>query len=234
MSQLLYIQFSWQQLRAWCSSRLTRRLFATLILMLMLWIVLNPAFVSAYAGLGGYISEKLLGAAGNAGSLYLGSSTNGPVVLGSGPRITTTQLTSADIALGPGTATLRGDLASLNGMPQAGVYFTWGYNASLTNTTPTITVTTTGEKTATVSFDTKQELYYQFIAGSDGTSLGGVRSISSARATSFSFLGNTLIILIAAAIFILIIAKTGDPLAALVGTVIGLIAVYVVKAILGI
>ncbi len=227
----LFAEMLWTQ----TSARLTRRLAAVLVLLLLVWVLVSPTLVSAYAGLGDYISEKLLGGAGATdASLYLGDSANGPTVLGSGPAITTNAVTDAIITSGGTIATLRGALTDLNGMPQADVWFVWGYDPSaMVNTTPVITVFAIGDQTAAIAgYNSEQEVYCQLRAGTDGTSRGAVQSFRVEGGTGGWLLWNILTLVIAMGMFILILRFSGNLIVALVGTIIGILAIAIVRSIL--
>jgi len=182
------------------------------------------------SGLGGHVSEQSLGD-GTDATPFLGDSADGPILLGTVPFISTLSVTNATIA-GVATATLRGTIGNLNGMPRGSYWFTWGYSSgSLTNTTVETVITTTGTKTTGISgFDTKKEVFYQFWASTDGTTSGSILSFDPVD-TGFNLLSLLLPILIAVTIFVFVLGATGQPIAALVGSIIGLLCFAVVKAI---
>jgi hypothetical protein len=192
--------------------------------------------VSAYAGLGAYISEKTLGLAGNASSLYLGSSTAGPVVLGSGPIISTGAVTNAVLASSGTVATLHGTLSSLNGLPRADVWFVWGDSPSaMTNTTSVVTVTTTGDKTTDISgYDPGGRVYYQFRSSTDGTSIGSIGSfvVTGDRGIGYWLLVNILTLIIAAATLLAVLRFANNYVVMLMMVIIGVLAIFVVRAFL--
>ena len=221
-------------LRCYLSDHLVRRLLILLAIFSVAWLLVSPSFISAYAGLGGYISEKMLGGATNA-SLYLGDSSSGPVVIGSGPVISTGGVTNNIMDATGTVATLHGTLGNLNGFPQADYWFVWGESpTAMTNVTPAVTVTTTGDKTADISgYHPSATVYYQFRSSTDGTSIGLVQSFRVAGGRGWAHLLLwLLLIIIAAGIFIAILRLTGNPVAALLATIIGIIAFYVVRAML--
>ena len=210
--------------------RPTRYLLTVGTLLLLAWFLLSPALVSAFAGLGGYISEKMLGDGINE-AFHLGDGTNELIVVGSGPAISTLPVTDATPSGGV-RATLRGNLTNLNGMPQADVWFVWGYDtAAMVNTTPVATVFATGDQVALITgFNDKREVFYQFRASTDGASLGNTRSFVADA--GFSFLELLLPIVIALAIFVFVLAFSGSPLVAMFGAIIGLLAFAIVQAML--
>jgi len=218
------------------SAKLTRRLLMIMVILLVALVALSPNIMSAYAGLGDYISEKLLGGTGaTSASLYLGDSAGGPVVLGSGPLITTLAVTDATLPATGTTATLRGNLASLNGLPLANVWFVWGYTpATMTNITPVVVVLAVGDQTSVITGYDPQEVFYQFQASTDGTSLGSVRSfaVSGGRGTAFWLMWNILTLVIAMGLFILVLKLTRNPIAALVGTIIAIIGITIVRGMI--
>lgn len=208
-----------------------RRLPKLIVLIpLLLWLLLSPAITSALVGLGGYVSELTLGDGTNE-VLYLGDGTSEMLVLGSGPVISTLPATSVSMT-GGGRATLQGNLTSLNGMPRADVWFVWGYSASaLTNSTSATTVFGTGAQSTTLTgFGTKRNVYYQFRASTDGTSSGAIVSFVADK--GFNLLETVLPIVIALSVLVFTFLLTGSPVAAMFGSIIGLVAFYIVKAML--
>ena len=221
------------------STKLIRQLVAALGLIVLALMLTSPSLMSAYAGLGDYISEKLLGDATvpNA-SLYLGDTADGPVVIGSGPIVSTLAAINIVSAGGVASATLRGNLLDLNGMPRADVWWVWGYGpATMGNTTSVATVTSTGEQTTNISgMNIGVDIYFQFQSSTDGTAIGGTQSFLSggAHGASYSLMRNLLPLIIAIGLFIFIINLSGNPLAALIGAVIGLMAFIIVQQMLGV
>lgn len=219
------------------SAQLTRRLVVVLGLMLLALMIVSPNMLSAYSGLGNYISEKLLGdGVVPDASLYLGDSASGPAVIGSGPIVSTLSVNNATITAGVSTATLRGNLTNLNGMPRADVWWVWGYSpTAMINTTFASTVTTAGDKTVAISgYKANIAVYYQFQSSTDGTSLGSVMSFQVGGGTGGGLLNAMLPLIIAVSMFIFIIKMTGNPVAALIGAVVGLMAFIIIQQMLGI
>jgi hypothetical protein len=236
ISQTPYIIGRWHNIGKWIP-----RSISLILLAVIAYMTLAPSSVFGYAGLGGYLSEKLLGAAGNASSLYLGSGAAGPTILGSGPLISTSPVTDATLPEhGAATATLRGNLANLNSMPSADVWFVWGYSAAtMSNTTPIVTVTTTGEKTAAITgYDPGLTVYYSFRGYSEGltTLTGGTLSFiaGGGRGVSFWLLSNILTLVIAAIILIVAfrVGISGNWTAALILVIIGILAIALVRGLL--
>lgn len=209
------------------------KITALLLLLLMVWVVISPSVVSAFAGLGGYISEKMLGDGTNE-ALYLGNGTNNLTVLGSGPVVTTVGATSSSVG-NVVTMIMTGNLQNLNGMPQADVWFLWGYapNAMI-NTTGTVTVSATGEQTASANPDAGKDVYYRFMSSTDGTSYGAIRKLSTVgggHGVSYWMLNTLLPIVVASIILVSTLMLTGNPILALVSSVIGLAGFYIVLAL---
>lgn len=196
-------------------------------------IILNPSIVRAFAGLGGYVSELALGT-GTSSDLMLGSGTGGPAVLGSAPSVTTLEATNITAEAG-GSALLRGNLTNLNGAPTADVWFAWGYSStSLSNTTAPVAVTTTGEKTATLTgFNTEQTVYYQFRGGTDATGYGSTLSFRIGGGLG-GWLLNNLLTLVMACLVIIAVIRTWQtsPIAALILATLGIVGVAVVRSFL--
>lgn len=215
-------------------------LLPVLLLALLAWSLLSPVLVSAYAGLGGYISEKMLGGA-TIDSLYLGNTAAGPTVVASGPDISTTPATA--VAWPDGgvtTATLHGTISSLNGLPQTTYYFQWGYDpGALVNTTASVTTAVLGGVTATITgYDPGSIVYYRFVAGTDGTSYGTVISFSVAatggHATGYFLLWNILTLIVVAGMIISTLMLVHNPIASLVLIIMGMITIVIIRLILGV
>jgi len=209
-----------------------QKLAAVCLLLLLAWLFVSPTALSAFAGLGGYISEKMLGDGTNE-ALHLGDGTNQLSVLGSGPIVFTGTATSTS-AGGIVSATLHGNLASLNGMPKADVWFVWGYAPGvMTNTTAQVSVTTLGDKTATINPLAGKTVYYRFVGGTDGTTSSGILSVlaGGAHGLSYWLMSTLLPLIIAAVILIMSFATTRNPIIALIAMIIGLVGFYIVLAI---
>jgi len=159
-------------LMALSDKRRTKQLTIAILLIGVLFFAYSMFAVYA-SGLGGYISEKLIANSGTTNSAlvidrYGVSNSNLDVVMG--PVVTT--LTPINIYIdGTGShATLKGNLASLNGFPASNVWFEWGYSPAYGNTTPTQTATTIGVYTATIDhYIATNQIYYRFVGQADGT-----------------------------------------------------------------
>lgn len=220
-------------IRIWALDNRIPKLATLLLGLLIIWSITSPALISAMAGFGGYISEKLLGDAINE-SLYLGDSTNELTVLGTGPVVSTvgaTSLSAGNIV----TMTMTGNLQSLNGMPRADVQFQWGYDpAAMVNTTATSTVVATGEQTASINPNAGTTVYYRFIASTDSISYGAIRTlpaVGGGHGVSYWMLNTLLPIIIAAIILIGALLLTRNLILAFIATVIGLVGFYIILAL---
>ncbi len=224
------LQVIWLQL----SDRLVRRLALAAVILFLVLLLISPTFVSAYAGLGAYISEKTLGRSDVSSSLYLGSGTSGPIVLGSGPAISTGTVTNNIIGAGGAVATLHGTLSSLNGFPRADIWFVWGDSpVNLNHTSSVVTVTTIGEKTIDISgYDPAGRVYYQFRSSTDGTSIGSVASfiVTGGRGIAYWLIINILTLLIAASTLLMALRFAHNYVAMLIVVIIGIMAIFIVRA----
>jgi len=208
------------------------KLTTLLLGLLIVWFMTSPALVSAMAGFGGYISEKLLGDGTNE-ALYLGDGTNELTVLGSGPVVSTLGATSSS-AGNIVTMTMTGNLQSLNGMPQAGVWFQWGYSPVMVFNTTQVTASSAGEQTTNINPDAGKNVYYRFIASTDSTTYGAIQSlpvVGGGHGVSYWMLNTLLPIAIAAVILIGVLILTGNPILALVASIVGLAGFYIVLAL---
>lgn len=213
-------------------STLTKRITCALMVMVILWMAVSPTMLSAYAGLGGYISEKMLGS--SIDSLYL-SSGSGVMVLGTAPTVTT--LSATGVSDTGGLATLNGNLSSLNGMPNANVWFEWGYSAgTMTNVTPTVNVGVAGVQSANlVGIDSSQAVYYRMVSSTDSTVYGNIVDFTTNRGLAFWLLLNLITLVMAAGILIVAmkVGMTGNWVSALILIIVGLIGIVLVRGLLG-
>lgn len=209
------------------------RLTTLTLLVALLGVLLLPITVSAFAGFGDYISERLLGD-GVSEALYLGDGANDLTVLGSSPIASTLGATSSS-AGNVVTMTMNGNLHDLNGMPRADVRFRWGYSPSaMVYFTAIDTVSSTGERTAVIYPNAGETVYYQFMAGTDGTSYGLVESlpvVGGGHGVSYWMLNTLLPIVVAGIILVGVLLLTGNPILALVAGIVGLAGFYIVLAL---
>jgi len=211
-----------------------KRLFALLLLALILLVLIAPSAVIGYAGIGDFISEKLLSRTGTGdSSLYISRDGNGPVVLGIAPTIATGD---ANIDIGETyDAVLHGTVSSLNGLPQADIWFVWGNTVGMTNTTTVVTATSTGDYTGNISgYDPNDIIYYQFRSSADGSVVGDTRDfkVGGGKEVGYWLLWNLLPVVIAIGAFAVAIRLSGNFIAALIAVAIALITIAMVKAIL--
>lgn len=219
------------------TDKLTRRMLYVLAITGLIFLMLSPVAVSAFAGLGGYVSEKLLGNAITTDSVKsLGDSLTGETVLGAAPVITTQPATNAQLIGGVSSATLNGNLSSLNGFPSAQVWFAWGYTAgTMSNTTVATTVLAIGDVAHDITgYDPGARVYFQMLSGTDGTAVGAVRSfVVGASGIGYYLLWNLLTVIIALGMFIIVLkASDGNWVAALISVIIGIIAIYFIRTAL--
>ena len=126
-------------------------------------------------------------------------------------------------------------------MPVADVYFDWGYTVGCG--TETVMAAVTGIGTYQVNLtgydNSNPTVYYRGAIDADGTNYGSVSSFASVASTAASgrdagitFLG-ILPIIIAGVIIIASVATFKTMTALLISTIIGVIAFYVVQAMIG-
>lgn len=189
----------------------------------------------ADVGLGGLISEKMLGRTGEAdSSLLLGrTGTNTTLsIMGFAP------VTSTQVAIGSGdavpTALLQGIVSNMNGMPVATGYFQWGLAAgALVNTTPNIAITTTGSYSATITgFPKSDRVYYRFVTDADGTAYGAVADFVIPSGTGNYLLKNLLRVILAAVICITVLKMSRNMMSMLLLSLIGIIAFAIISTII--
>lgn len=218
--------------RFWFADKRIHRAVLVALLLVTMLVLIQPVITSALAGFGGYVSEKLLGD-GVDEALYLGDGT-GLTVLGSAPAVSTEGATSSS-AGGTVTMTLVGDLVSLNGMPRADVWFLWGYNESgvMTYTTTLVTVTSAGNQATTIYPDAGRVVYYRFVASTDSVASGAVQHqvAGGGHGISYWLMNTFLPIVIAGVILVAVLLLTGNPILALVSSIIGLAGFYIVLAL---
>ncbi len=220
-------------IRAWVQDSRTPRLIMLLLTLIIIWSLTSPWTVLAMAGFGGYISEKLLGDGVNE-SLYLGDGTNELTVLGSEPIVSTSGATSSS-AGNIVTMTVTGNLHSLNGMPVADVWVQWGYApGAMVFNTAHVTVSSTGGQTVVINPHAGNDVYYRLVASTDGIAYGSTLSlptVGGGHGVSYWMLNTLLPIAVAATILIGVLVLTGNPIAALIAAVIGLVGFYIILAL---
>lgn len=207
---------------------------ALITMMLISQFFLSAIPVLSSISLGALISEKLLGRVGVVDSSLLigraGVSTE-LSVLGFAPVISS-QPVGATVQQ---TATLRGTVANMNGMPSAIGYFQWGYSASnLNHTTATFPITATGNYSSTITGFTQSEaIYYRFVTDADGTAYGNVVRFVASAGTGGFILRTILRVLMALVICIgVMMWGSRGGIALLISAIIGLIAFVMVDAFL--
>lgn len=207
------------------------RLLAIVAVAFFVVLLASPAFGTL--GLGGAMSEKLIGAGGVASRLWISRSINGPETIGTGPTISVQAATDVKIAAGVSYATLHGTITNLNTAPSAVAYFEWGYApGSLTNTTSSGTAITIYSDTIS-GFDQTQTVYYRFVARTDGEVYTSATNflMAQGRAAASLFLWNLVPIVLAVGVLVLIL-KEGRPELLWVPLVFYVIAEAVVVALL--
>lgn len=201
-------------------------------------ILVSSILTVAEVGLGGLISEKMLGRAGvTNSSLILGrTGTNTELsIMGFAPVVSLSVSDTNLAAGGVTTATLHANVTTMNGMPTATGYFQWGYSAgALTNTTPVVTITTTGDQSATITgFDGSEKIFYQFVTDADGRAYGAVATFIIPSGTGGYLLKNLLRVVLAGVILIGVIKLGGGNFVKmLIVAVIGLLAFAIVDSII--
>jgi len=192
--------------------------------------------VQSSVGLGGLISELLVGRAGVADSnLLVGSATSSELtVVGFAPIVSTQPVTG----LGAQTATFEGRVTNMNGLPTATGYFEWGYSAStMTNTTTTFPITATGNYDLTVTgFAGSGTVYYRFVTDADGTAYGAVTHFPAGAGVGTSILRTILRVILAASIVITVflIGSRGGMTALLIAGIVGVIGFVIIDNLLGV
>ncbi len=168
-------------------------------------ILLSQMSVQAFEGLGGYLSEFLIARSGVADSSLViepAEGSNGIIDIGMGPVVVTLPASGVNMNGGT-TATLRGNLSSLNGFSNADIHFEWGYNTSYGNTTTTQTLNAIGDFSSTIAgFSNTQAVYYRAVATADGTNYGASQQFGPVQSNPFRFaillaVGLGLVVLIA-------------------------------------
>lgn len=224
-----------RQMNRWSRRILTFVLAFTLL-------VIASSVVTIYAtgnavGLGGLLSERMLGRAGSPdSSMLLGRNGAGTTlsILGFAPIVSTRPATDFTGQGVTATATLHGLVSNMKGQPSATAYFKWGYSvANLANTSTTTTITGTGDVAITVTVDANQTVYYQFYTDADGTSFGSIASVVLPSGAGNVMLQTILRVLLAATIIIgVVVIGRGNFRVMLFAVVIGLVAFAVVDVML--
>jgi len=202
--------------------------------------ILSVLLTEAQVGLGGMISEKMLGRTGISDSSLLLSRTGTNTtlsVIGFAPVVSTLPATAIGEVGGVTTATLQATVTSMKGLPSATGYFQWGYAVgALTNTTATIPITAIGNYSKIITGFTSTDItvYYRFVTDADGTAYGTVLSFGSPPAELGNILlKNLLRICAAAAVIINAIKQSHRGISVLMSTIlIGMLAFVIVSMII--
>jgi len=200
---------------------------------LLLWLlVFSVLFGSippalAVAGIGGLISEKVMG--GSTSSLLTLASNDGSQIVGMAPTVTTGGATDISYEA-VSTATLHGVVNNMNNFPISIAYFEWGYDLALGHRTSTTTMTSTGNyQRVLTGYDVRQErVFYRAAIESDGTNYGNVSSFvpTGGKTSAVLLLWRVLPIVMALAIVLAVL--TGLSIKALIMTISGLIGFVVI------
>ena len=217
---------------------ISRRWYVAVALFMLL-ILATQISVYAFSGAGGYISEKVLSRIGvnNSVPIIERSGVGGSkldVVMG--PIVTS--LAATGVTMGGGTfATFNGRVDDLNGFPAIDIFWEWGYDTSYGNTAGLQSVGAIGDYSVNIAgYDPNETVHYRFGGESDGTVYGVDQSflVQGGAAWAYRLLWGALTAVIALAIIIsaLWVAIAFGPIAALVVTFIGIIALILVKDVL--
>lgn len=150
------------------------------------------------AGLGGYISEKLIdrqGVLNSSLTIARQGVSNSNLDIGLAPVPTATG--ASGVFMDGGThATLNGSITTMNGFPTSSGYFEWGYDATFGNTTPVQTITAVGNYSANIAhYDPARTVFYRFVVWADGTNYSSVLTFNvissgSPASTSYSMINS--------------------------------------------
>lgn len=214
----------------------SRQLWLWLLVAVAILLLFPYIYMAVGASeMGGLISEKLIGRSGVSNSYLLIERSgvgDSRFDVGIGAIVSTLQTTNITDA----TTVLNGRLSDMNGMPQAIVYFEWGYDASYGNTSTSQILTGTGDFSATIGgYDSKKTIHFRAASDTDGTLYGTNQTFEVGdRVSSYHILSAVLLILLAVIICIAVIRLVNSPVAFLIMTIIGIMAFLMVKAILGV
>jgi len=207
-----------------------------LLILLTAAIVFLLPYAQVFASeIGGYMSEKLIERSGVASSsLTIGTvaelTQDSRIDVMMAPAISTLP---AQITLGIDSATLRGNVDSLNNFPSATVWFEWGYDTNYGNTIGAQVVTSTGTYTAVITDLSDKPVHYRFCVSADGTNYGS-DSVFQLTKTSTQ----TLIWFIPAifAIFgtVALFALRGKPVAIIIAGIMIVIGVLILANVAGV
>jgi hypothetical protein len=156
-------------------------------------------------------------------------------VLGTAPIVTTLPVTDAQYSSGTAIATLRGELNTLNGMPRVDVWFVWGYDASMGNTTPSVSVVATGTQTVVISgYNSNRIVYYQFRSSTDSVAYGTTENFHVGGGVAGWLLLNLITLLLSVGVtFVSLMAiKSGNWVATLILIIIGIIGIVIVRGMI--
>ncbi len=164
-----------------------RKILLAGIVTLILWCLLSPTLTTALYGIGGLLSEKLIGSPLVDSRLTVGPAGAQLQSVAMGPRVVT--LSPVDVRQTDTTyATLRGEVLDLNIDPSVTVWFEWGYHPNFLNRiVGTQTLTSPGIFSTTITGQTPGVIYYRVVAeGGDGTNPGSYHAFIQVAATYWS------------------------------------------------
>jgi hypothetical protein len=135
--------------------------------------------VSGEIGIGGLVSEKLIMRQGiNTGRLIVSLTGQGiSPVIGTGGTVTTFDVNE----ITGDTINFKSSVLSLNGMPNATIYFNWGYTDALGNVSSNNIITAAGDYTISYvlpGYVPTKTVYYQAAIDTDGTGVGEKKIVS--------------------------------------------------------
>ena len=185
------------------------------------------------SGIGGFVSEFLMSRGAADSQLLIGRDgvDGGMRDIGQSAIVDTLPATG----ITPTGGTLQGNVTDLNGFPRTTVYFEWGLTLLYGNTTAPQVVNVLGVYEATINgIPSGTLVHFRAAADADGT-LYGIDQTFEVAPVGAAWLWNLLSIVLAAVICVTALAYIGkNPIGMLVSLIIGIIAFYMVQAILAI
>lgn len=205
-------------------------------LLIGILIVLMYPYAMVFASeIGGYISEKLIERDGvGSPSLTIGTvlelTQESQIDVTMAPAVSTL---SAQTSLGIHSATLRGNISTLNGFPSATVWFEWGYDTNYGNTVGVQTAPAIGNYTTTLTEINDSVVHYRFGTSADGTAYGNDSTFSLTKTPT-----QTLVWLIPTVFtvfgMIVLFMGRGKPVAVIVAGILIIIGVVIISNIAGV
>lgn len=167
---------------------MTKRLYHNRIrwllpVIILTFLLLSSVNVLAFAGQGGYITEKLLDRAGTAASsliIAMAGTASSYLDIGISPYVSTSEAT--DVLANH--ATLHGSVTDMRGLPLTYAYFEYGESIAYGSTTPLQPITSVSDYSTTITgLVVDKTIHFRAVVIADGKLYGSDKTFLSGSTT---------------------------------------------------